>query len=124
LGEKQIVATLPEGCLPDGIAIDARETSSVPGSAWCHFAVDKTGEEVRRGEMECTDPTNLAFGGPGHRTLFVNGGRAWPRGRDRMALSRHFRRQRAQGMTPAGPCAENAPKGEANWSVELLDKTR
>lgn len=75
LGGKQVVATLPEGCLPDGIAID------VDGNVVCAglglgivIAVDAAGNEVRHTKMECTDPTNLAFGGPEHRTLFVTEG--------------------------------------------------
>lgn len=75
LGDKQVVATLPEGCLPDGIAVD------VDGNVVCAglgigivIAVDAAGNEVRRIKMECTDPTNLAFGGPQHNTLFVTEG--------------------------------------------------
>jgi gluconolactonase len=75
LGEKQVIATLPEGCLPDGIALD------IEGNILCGglgmgvvIAVSAAGEEVRRIKMGCTDPTNLAFGGASGRTVFVTEG--------------------------------------------------
>jgi gluconolactonase len=75
LGDKEVVCTLPEGCLPDGIALD------LDGNIVCAalglgvvIAITAAGDEVQRVKMACTDPTNLAFGGHGNRTLFVTEG--------------------------------------------------
>jgi gluconolactonase len=75
MGEKQVVACLPDGCLPDGIALDTDGNIICAGlGLGVIIAVNTTGEVVRRIKMECTDPTNLAFGGPQHRTLYVTEG--------------------------------------------------
>jgi gluconolactonase len=75
LGEKEVVCTLPEGCLPDGIALDTEGNVVCAGlGLGIVIAVGKDGREVRRIKMACTDPTNLAFGGTNGRTLFVTEG--------------------------------------------------
>jgi gluconolactonase len=75
LGDKQVVCTLPEGCLPDGIALDSDGNVVCAGlGLGVVIAVSADGGEVRRVKMACTDPTNLAFGGAGNRALFVTEG--------------------------------------------------
>lgn len=75
LSEKTVIATLPEGCLPDGIAIDTDENVVCGGlGLGIVIAVNPIGQETLRIKMECTDPTNLAFGGPAHQTLYVTEG--------------------------------------------------
>jgi sugar lactone lactonase YvrE len=65
-------ATVPEGCVPDGIEIDADGNLWIPGAGDSHLRLVAAGGEV----LEDVDlgprlPHSLAFGGPDRKTLYV-----------------------------------------------------
>jgi gluconolactonase len=74
LGGKQVLATLPEGCLPDGIALDVEGNIICAGlGLGILISVNDRGEQVRTVKMACTDPTNLTFGPDGKRLYVTEG---------------------------------------------------
>jgi gluconolactonase len=75
VGGRQEVARLPEGCLPDGIAMDTRGNVLCAGlGLGLVVAIDRAGTTISTIKMDDTDPTNLAFGGPDLKTVYVTEG--------------------------------------------------
>lgn len=75
VGPKVVVCELPEGCLPDGIALDVQGNIVCAGlGLGLVIAVGPQGQPVESVKMEDTDPTNLAFGGESLQTIYVTEG--------------------------------------------------
>jgi gluconolactonase len=73
LGEPRVFATLPEGAIPDGFAFDEAGNVLCCGfrSARIHVFPPEGGERLTSLEFDDPGVTNVCFGGPDFRTLFV-----------------------------------------------------
>ena len=73
LGEPQLFGDLGQGVIPDGFAFDEEGNVLCCGfeSGKVHVFGPAGGEKIA--EVECEDPrvTNVCFGGPEHRTLYI-----------------------------------------------------
>lgn len=73
LGEPRLFAALPEGAIPDGFAFDEAGNVLCCGfrSGGIHVYPPAGGERLASLEFEDRGVTNVCFGGPDFRTLFV-----------------------------------------------------